>query len=198
MLWPTCRLATRWFFNPLDTVRLDLNIYKRLSVIFKGLLRYFRTFWARKRLPVHHVCARMWYDWPLNTLDISIYGLNTLDVSIYVPRNSPNTGWMSKRTTRLCDDPDIDHIAIGLLSLLIRNHTIPYLLHATLKFETSHYFPTVRWSLTKTEWIPETATSPQPHVGKHSTPYIDLDKKKNSIEISVNIHVQVLNRHVTS
>ena len=52
--------------------------------------------------------------------------LNTLDINIYIPMNKSEYSCMNTRKTRLCDDPDIDHIAIGLLSQLIHNHPILY------------------------------------------------------------------------
>ena len=72
-----------------------------------------------------------------------IGSLNTLVISIYVPGNYPNTAWMSSRKTWICDDPDIDHTATGLLSQVIHNHPILYLLHTKSKFEICIYSQTV-------------------------------------------------------
>ena len=93
-------------------------------MLYKGLLRY------SERYGPGRDCASMTYAHAhVTRLTPS---LNTPDINIYIPRKSPKTGWMSKRTKRIRDDPDIDDIALGLLSLLIRNHTIPYLFHTSL------------------------------------------------------------------
>ena len=89
-----------------------------------------------------------------------IASFNTLDRSSYIPRIGSNTACMSTRMTRLSDDPHTDHIALGLSSLLLQNHTIPYLLHATSKFKIPTYFQISRRCPTKTEGIPETVASP--------------------------------------
>ena len=95
--------------------------------------------------------------------------LNTLDITVYIPTNKSEYSLSNTRETHLRDESDIDHIAIGLISLLIHNHPILYLLYTTSKFKISIYLQTIGRFPTRPERITETATSPRPNFGEHST-----------------------------